>query len=613
MTGVPGAWPAALSRVVTVGLVVAAVGVLPWLSGRDPALTILRARSAEQVPTPEALDAVRAQLDLAEGPAQQLLSWLGGVLRGDFGDSWVSGRPVLPGMVSALGVSLTLMAFAGLVALVVTAAVLIPSLRGALTGVPRRTGGAVAALLTALPEFLLSAGLLVVGAVWLGWFPPYGWDGPRSAVLPALALGVPAGGLLGRLLADAVATSATERWVATWTVAGFSRPRLASAILRRALPGLLPQAGLVLVGLTGGAIAVERVFSIPGLGRATLGAAQAQDLPTLQLGVLMLLLLGTAAGVAAEVTRRAVLGPALRSATLATPPARFRSVRRAWLVPAGAVVVLGGLVLAGSGRDAYAPDRGRLSPPSWSLPLGADASGRDLLARLSEGATTTIATAVLVVLASFLVAVVVGLVPRLAAGPVEVTNAAPPVIAGMLVAAVTGPSPSGAALAVLIVSWAPLAAHTAALVTEAKAAPHVRILPVLGVGRARVLLCHVLPVVVGPVLRHAVLRLPGVALALAALGFLGLGPQPPRPDWGLVLAEGLPYVERAPWTVLGPVLSLVALSVLAVSASTLSWPRGWSRSRRRAGTPAAVLASMDSPTSQLPPTAPMPPTVDSRS
>lgn len=85
----------------------------------------------------------------------------------------------------------------------------------------------------------------------------------------------------------------------------------------------------------------------------------------------------------------------------------------------------------------------------------------------------------------------------------------------------------------------------------------------------------------GPVLRHALLRLPGVALALAALGFLGLGPQPPRPDWGLVLAEGMPYVERAPWTVLGPVLSLVALSVLAVSASSLSFDGR--RSRRRVG------------------------------
>lgn len=585
-------WLSQASRAVTLVAVVAAVGVLPWLSGRDPALTILRARSAEQIATDEALQSVRDQLALEATPWQQLLSWLGGVVRGDFGRSWISGEPVLPGMLGALGVSLTLMALSTGVALVLAALVVVPSMRGALRGTPRRTGGAVAALLTSLPEFLLSIGLLLVGAVWLGWFPPYGWDGLRSAVLPSLALGVPAGGLLGRLLADAVAVSSTERWVATWTVAGFSRPRLAAALLRRALPGLLPQIGLVLVGLTGGAVAVERVFAVPGLGRATLGAAQAQDVPALQLGVLLLLLLGTALGLLAELARRIVLGPALRSGVLSVPSARFAPVRLAWLVPvvAGSALLL--LVLAGLARDAYTADRGRLSPPSWALPLGADASGRDLLARLGQGAAMTIGTAVLVVLGCCLLGLVVGLAPRLCAGPVEVTNAAPPVIAGLLVAAVWGPTPTGAALAVLAVSWAPLAAHTSALITEARAQPHVQILPVLGTSRTRVLLRHVLPTVVGPVFRHAMLRLPGVALALAALGFLGLGPQPPRPDWGLVLAEGMPYVERAPWVVLGPVLSLVALSVLAVSASTLSLPR---RARGRAAADATTAAAGEVP------------------
>ena len=113
-------------------------------------------------------------------------------------------------------------------------------------------------------------------------------------------------------------------------------------------------------------------------------------------------------------------------------------------------------------------------------------------------------------------------------------------------------------------SWAPLAAHTAALAQEARAQPYVQILPVLGVGRARVLLRYVLPAVVRPVVRHAMLRLPGTALALAALGFLGLGPQQPSPEWGLILAEGINYVERAPWAVMAPASALALASVLAV-------------------------------------------------
>ncbi|MEV5764054.1 ABC transporter permease subunit [Micromonospora sp. NPDC052213] len=559
----------ALSRIGAAAAVIALVGVLPWLSGRDPALTVLRGRSAEQEATPEALAALREQLGLDAGPLALLGRWLSGLLRGDLGTSWVSGRPVLPDLLTATGVSLTLTAFAGLVAAVVAGLLTLPALRAALRGTPRRSGGAGAAALTALPEFLLASVLLIVGAVGLRAFPPYGWDSAHHAVLPSLALGLPAGGLIGMLLADAVSRTAGEPWTITWATAGAGRTRTAAALLRRALPALLPQIGLVLIGLTGGGVAVERVFAVPGLGRVTLGAAQTQDLPVLQGGVLILLVLGVVAGIGVELVRRAMLGPALRSGALpvaAHAPAPHRSL---WITTGVAMLVLTVLVVAGLAGDPYAADRGRLTAPSWDLPLGADSSGRDLLARLGHGAATTIGTALLLCAACLLIGLVVGLLPRAATGPIEMANAAPPVLAGLLVVAVTGPSTGAAAAAVLLVGWAPLAAHTAALVVEARAQPYVAILPVLGVGRARILCCHILPGVLGPLTRHALLRIPGIALALAALGFLGLGPQPPTPDWGLVLSEGMPYVERAPWTAFGPCLSLVALSVLTVTASAL--------------------------------------------
>lgn len=576
--GWAGTLIAPASRVITLLGVVAVVGLLPWFSGRDPAQTVLRARSAEQEATAEALAAIRADLGLDVGPVDLVTRWASGVVRGDFGTSWVNGRPVLPGMLTALSVSLTLMVFAVAVALLVAAAIVIPALVAGLRGRPGRTSGVVAATLTALPEFLLASVLLLVGAVWLGWFPPYGWSGPASAVLPALALGLPAGGLIGRLAADAVTTSFAERWVVTWAVAGFGRPAIAGAVLRRAVPGLLPQIGLVMVAITGGAVAVEVVFAIPGLGRAALGAANSQDIPALQTAVLLLLVLGIGFGVLAEIGRRLLLGRALRAGELPVPPVAPGSGRRGTIVPAVILVGLVVMVLAGIGRDPLTSARPRLAAPGAGLPFGADASGRDLLARVAHGAVATVGLALVVTIVCTVIGLLFGLVPRLAAGPIEVANAAPPIITGLLIAAVLGAGPFGAAVAVTMVGWAPLAAHTAALAAEARAQPYVRILPVLGVGRARILFTAVLPAVVGPVARHGLLRLPGNALALAALGFLGLGSQPPTPNWGLVLAEGMPYVERAPWVVLAPIGALVAVSVLAVSASALGPLR-----RRRPG------------------------------
>jgi peptide/nickel transport system permease protein len=561
----------ALSRTLAITAVVLLIGMLPWLSGRSPEYTILRARYADLEATPAALAAVRAELGLDRGPVIVFMDWVAGVFRGDLGTSWITNRPVLPGTVDALGVSLTLMGFAIVVALAVASALCIPALRAGMQGRRARSSGVLGATFTALPEFLLASTLLIVCSVWLGWFPPYGWTGLEYAVLPALALGIPAGGLIGRLLSDAISSSFAERWVTTWRMAGLSRPYLCAAVLRRALPSVLGQIGLVLIGLTGGAVAVEQIFAIPGLGRATLGAASSQDIPALQAGILALLMVAVVVGALVGLLRRLLLGPALRLGSLPVPDARVPARGRDLLVPVATAATLAVIVVAGLFRDPFTSRHLRLEAPSWALPFGADASGRDLLGRVGLGALTTLGVALLVVLVCVVVGIVVGLFPHASIGPLEVTNAAPPILAGIVVTALWGPSIEGAAIAVALVSWAPLAAHTGALVVEAKAQPHIRILPVLGVGRSRVTLRYIVPTVVGPVFRHSMLRLPRVALTLAALGFLGLGSDQPTPEWGLILAEGSGYAERAPWVVVAPAVALVLAAVLAVSLASHNW------------------------------------------
>ncbi|NMC23460.1 MAG: ABC transporter permease subunit [Serratia sp.] len=562
-----------LSRLLTLAAIVVLIGLLPWLSGTDPALSLLRARSGDQEATAETLNAIRLSLGLDQGPWHALLHWLGGLLRGDAGVSWVSGLPVLPGMLRATGVSLTLMATSALVAMIIALLLCAGTLKRGLQGGTPRPAGFLAALLTALPEFLLSSLLLIVGAVWLSLFPPYGWMGWHYAVLPSLALGLPAGGYLGRLYSDALTGTFNESWLTTWSVLGIKRRHTALAVIMRALPGVMPLTGLVLVALTGGAVAVEKVFAIPGLGRATLGAAAAGDLPALQTGVMILLLLASVIGILAGGARRLLLGRALLLGAMPVPAqAAPAHKQRAW-IPLLCLAFLMAMVIAGLPRDPLTSGYLRLQPPSLGLPFGADAMGRDLLARVAHGTLNTCLQALAVSLMCLVIGMAVGAFPRAMTGPIEVTNALPPVIAGLVIAAVNGPTATGAIIAVTAVSWAPLAAHTAALVAEIQARPYMKMLPLVGTGTLRRTVFYVLPALSGSLLRHAMLRLPGIALALASLGFLGLGAPPPVPEWGRVLAEGMPYMERAGWSVFAPAAALSVLSVMAVTLSSLRWKK----------------------------------------
>ncbi|MFS0698264.1 ABC transporter permease subunit [Streptomyces nitrosporeus] len=574
-----------LGRPAVLATVLAAVGLLPWLTRTDPALTILHARYADRPPTPAVLDAIRAETGLDGGPLRVLGDWAGGLLHGDLGRSWVSGQPVAPDVTSALGVSLTLMGGSLAVALVLAFALAAPTLwRGARRRLTTTRAGAVAAVLAALPEFLLAAVLATVLAVQLRWFPALGWGRADQLVLPALAMGVPAGALLGRLLDDALPAAFAEPWARAAAASGMPPRRVAGHALRRSAPALLPQLGLVVVGLTGGAVAVETLYAIPGLGSTALAAALAQDLPVLQACVLLLLLLGLAASLVARAGSRLLLGPVRTARALPALVAPVLPVRRAVTVAAGGLaVLLAAVTVVGLLRDPLAVDAAaRLASPSAAHPLGTDSLGRDVLARLGHGTARTVLTAVAVSAVTLLLGLVAG---ALRAGALtETANALPAVLAGLVVAGVAGPGPWGAAAAVAAVAWAPLAAHTSALYTQEKAAPHLAASLALGAGRGHLLRRHLLPGVVPPVVRHAVLRVPAVALALASLGFLGLGAQAPAPEWGRMLSENMPYAERAPWAVLAPAAALAVLGALAVlTTASVRGRRSRSRSGGRGG------------------------------
>ncbi|MGW6921907.1 ABC transporter permease subunit [Streptomyces sp. NPDC054950] len=557
-----------LWRAVLAALLVCGIGLLPWLSHTDPALTVLKARSADRDATPEVLADIRAQLGLKEGPLGLLGQWLAGLPRGDAGRSWISGADVLPGVIEALGASLLLMVVALAVALVTAAGVgartLYLGARRRLEGRP--AGGSGSAVLAALPEFLTASVLATVVGVQWGWLPALGWYGPQWTVLPALALGLPAGAVLGRLLDDQLPAAFAEPWAVAAAARGLPGRSIARKALRRCVPGLLPNLGLFVVGLTGGSVAVEQIFDIPGLGRTTLQAAIAQDLPVLQAGTLVLVALAAVTAVGARLAARLLIGPALRDGALHTLHRPSPPVRR--ILPIAYGLLLSVVISLGLPRDPLALDTAaRLRPPSAAHPFGTDALGRDVLARVAHGALDTLLLALAISAVALTAGVLLGLLPRLSAPLVDTVNAVPPVLAALLVAAVWGGGSATPVLAVAVVAWAPLAAHTSALLRQERATLHLTATRALGAGPGYLLRSELLPAVLPPVARHALLRLPGIALALASLGFLGLGAQPPSPEWGLLLAENQPYAERAPWAVLAPAAVLAVLGALAVTAA----------------------------------------------
>ncbi|MDI6102696.1 ABC transporter permease subunit [Actinoplanes sp. NEAU-A12] len=569
MTGRPHRLGRVGALACAVGALTVVVAALPWLRGDDPARSVLRARLEDREIDPAALAAVRSELHLAGNPLQGAADWLIAAARGDFGTSWVAGVPVRDLLLPAAGASASLAAAASVVAVVVGVALVAP-VAWALSG-ERRSPGRCArgvrvagAVVAALSEVALAAALLILVGVRWRLVPVAGWFGPSYMLLPALALGVPTGGLFARLVVIAADVTAEEPWVRTWRAVGCGRITLTAGIVRRAVTVAVPQVAVLFAGLLGGAVVVEQMFAVPGLGRLSLQAALAQDLPVVQGCVLTLVLAGTAAGASGIVAQRVMLGAAGAAATL-VPAAPARSLRPRRRTPLVMAAVLTAPILAGLLRDPHGVRlEQRLSVPSWAYPLGTDPVGRDVLARFGHGAVLTIGLAAAVTAAGLLVGLVVGLRGSAArVGVVDILNALPFVLIGLTIAAVLGPGLVSAAISAALVACVPIVVHTRSLAAEVRASGYHQAAVLAGAGAGWILRRHLLPAVIGPVLAYAVTRVPSTALAIAALGFLGIGAGHDTPEWGAELSVALDYLERAPTLAAAPVLGLILLGVLA--------------------------------------------------
>ena len=270
------------------------------------------------------------------------------------------------------------------------------------------------------------------------------------------------------------------------------------------------------------------------------------------------------------------------SASVAAPEARLADLRRHFLASRGGtigavlitILILAALfapLLAPFGPDAQMRQSILHAPDGLGgvYPLGTDDVGRDVFSRLLYGARLSLSIGAVVVTISLLVGTLLGLVAGFAGGVVEalvmrlmdIMLALPTLLLAIAVVAVLGPGLSNAMLAVSIVQLPGFVRLTRAAVLIELGKDYVAASRMAGAGRARLMFLTVLPNCLAPLIVQASLGFSTAILDTAALGFLGLGAQPPTPEWGTMLADALQFVQSAWWVVTFPGIAIL-LTVL---------------------------------------------------
>jgi peptide/nickel transport system permease protein len=231
----------------------------------------------------------------------------------------------------------------------------------------------------------------------------------------------------------------------------------------------------------------------------------------------------------------------------------------------------------------------RLSPPSAGHWMGTDELGRDILSRILYGARVSMLVSVSVVLGAGLVGLAVGALAGYWGGWIDrVVNIVlinaflsfPGILLAIAFAAFLGPGLGKVILALVITGWAGYARLARAQVLQAKEMDYVAAARSLGASDARILVRHLLPNIVQPVLVQATIGMAAAILAESTLSFLGLGVLAPMPSWGAMLNDGRSHLFDAPHMVVFPALAVMA-AVLAFNLLGDAL-RDWADPRTRA-------------------------------
>jgi peptide/nickel transport system permease protein len=281
-----------LLALIPVALVVATVAfVLIHLAPGDPAAII----AGPDAPADDVAQ-IRRSLGLEQPLHMQLLRWYGRLVQGDLGQSIFLRKPVVEAILDRAEPTVLLTLSATLIAVLIGVPVGVLSARHHNTATDQ-TFMVLALLGISIPNFLLGLLFVLVFGVWLGWFPVAGYspleDGwlatARSLVLPAFALGLVQSALIARISRSSMLDVLREQYITTGRAKGLGeRLVVYKHALRNALVPTVTVIGISFAVLISGAVVVETVFNIPGLGRLVVSAVSRRDYPVVQ-GVVLVI------------------------------------------------------------------------------------------------------------------------------------------------------------------------------------------------------------------------------------------------------------------------------------------------------------------------------------
>jgi peptide/nickel transport system permease protein len=278
--------------IIPVMLVVATVSfVLIRLAPGDPA-SVLAGPDA----TTEDLAQLRTALGMYQPLPVQLVKWYGRLAQGDLGQSIFLRRPVVQAVVERLEPTLLLTLWGTLLAILIGVPAGIVSARYHNTAVDQ-SFMALALLGLSIPNFLLGLLMILVFGVWLGWLPVSGyvpldegvWLNVRSLLMPAVSLGLVQSALVARITRSSMLDVLREQYILSGRAKGLSeRAVIYKHALKNAIIPTLTVIGITVALLIGGAVVIETVFNIPGVGRLIISAVLRRDYPVVQ-GVVLLI------------------------------------------------------------------------------------------------------------------------------------------------------------------------------------------------------------------------------------------------------------------------------------------------------------------------------------